>query len=200
MEPLLTGDNVEPQPKFEKERAIIATVPDKCKQNQKSFQNDEGKIPDTPIQKSLGSAEGQRNNGAEGIIELSGVFDYVNTKYGTPRTQLRNLSEKGYFETVLVDSSGVGSGPNIKCPAEAHLHLPTPTHKTSDVKLPSIVTSVAVSYVPPLLSLSEITTLTHHRNKAKLVYSSQKETMLSEGSLQFESRFESGNLLQAFKL
>lgn len=131
--------------------------------------------------------------GIEEITDLPRVLDYVNIKYGTSRTQLRNLSEKGCYDTILVDSSGVGSGPNIKCPVEAHVYLPTPNHKTCE---PS-VTAIRVSCDVKPVSEENL----NYGTKVKPVYERGEETKpVSTRSLQFESRFESGNLMQAFEL
>lgn len=130
-------------------------------------------------------------------IELSGAFYYVNVKYGTPNTQLRNLLEKGCYEAVLVDTSGVGSGPKIKCPVEAHVYLPTPTHKVCEQPNPLNKSCIvaATGDFAPVSGIGQT-----YRNQPKLVYASGNETKTGPaGSLQFESRFESGNLMQAFQ-
>lgn len=130
---------------------------------------------------------------AETIIDLPGVFDYVNIKYGTSRTQLRNLLEKGCYDTVRIDSSGLGSGPNIKCPVEAHVNLPTPNHKTFE-STQSNMTAMGVSCDGQPVS-------EENPSNGTLVYERGKETKpISTRTLQFESRFECGNLMQAFEL
>lgn len=133
-------------------------------------------------------------------IELSGVFDYVNVKYGTPKTQLTNLLENGCYKTVLVDSSGAGCGPNIKCPVEARVCLPTPSHKICEQPNPLNKSSI-VAAMGVFSPVSEVRQASSHRTQPKLVYVSGKETKTGPTeSLQFESRFESGNLHQVFQL
>jgi hypothetical protein len=151
-------------------------------------------------------------------IELPEVFNYVNIKYGAPKAQLRNLLEQGYYDTILHDSSGVGAGPNIKYPVEAPVFFPTPYHGS---KCESLGSSFEVRVTSDVMSIPEETL--YHGNQAKLVYATkvagkvrtteyvaardkrtvvakEKEKPASIGSLQFESRFESGNLFQAFQM
>ena len=128
---------------------------------------------------------------ADDAINLPAIFDYINIKYGVPRTQLRNLSEKGCYNTFLNDSSGVGAGPNIKYPVEACVHFPTPNHLKTNCKPSTTI---------PSINSSELTTI-HCKTKAKLVYTTEEEVKaVPKGSLRFESRFESGNLYQAHQL
>lgn len=140
------------------------------------------------------------------VIALPGILDYVNIKYGTPRTQLKNLSEKGFFETVVVDTSGVGSGPVIHCPVESHVYLPTPKHKNCGTTLHDHRNKmIGVNQVPICDNSSTDAKLTFTlplpSSGGRLVYGSEQEKQNAfMGCLEFESRFESGNLFQAFQL
>ena len=121
---------------------------------------------------------------------LSGVFNYVNDKYGVARSQLRHLVEDGNYNTITIDSSGVGSGPNIKCPVESYLCLATPHHGVLELNKNEKETD-----------LEDIPVMTSCITRDMLIYSSSGGISTpSVVGLQFESRFESGNLLQAFQL
>lgn len=136
-----------------------------------------------------------------GKMKEPGIFTYVHNKYGTPRTQLQNLSEKGCYETIAIDSSGVGSGPMLNYPVEALVCLPTPRHNfgpniSCDQKKKCTVNTDKTVF-------SEVTSvaLPTSRIRGKLVYATGQETDHDViGGLQFESRFESGNLLKAIRL
>ena len=121
---------------------------------------------------------------------LSRVFSYVNGKYGVARSQLKHLVEDGNYKTITIDSSGVGYGPNIKCPVESNLCLATPHHGVLEL-----------SKNADLEDIPEMTSLSSSITRDELVYSSSDGIATpSIVGLEFESRFESGNLLQAFQL
>lgn len=157
------------------------------------------------------------------VPTLSGILDYVNVKYGVPRNQLKNLSEKGCYKTKIVDTSGCGSGPSIKFPLESHKYLPTPKHGNYKTKIEkgscqSTANETVVCETnyktkiengncqstanETVVCDTSIESSSHGSSRGNLVYASGQETKvgLSSGSLEFESGFESGNLLQAFHL
>lgn len=141
-------------------------------------------------------------------IILPEVLDYVNIKYGTPRAQLKKLTEQGSYETVNVDTSGIGSGPIIKCPVESQVLLPTPYHESSSTvsslssdsaklsthkRRSSCENAIINKVVTDIASTSSF-----HSLESRLVYESGQVAFM--GGLEFESRFESGNLLKAFQM
>ena len=118
---------------------------------------------------------------------------YVHAKYGTPRTQLQNLSEKGSYKTTTIDSSGIGSGPMLNYPVEALICLPTPRHNCGG--------SCDQEEKCTVNTTDETDTSVAHLTSGKLIYTTGQETDHEViGGLQFESRFESGNLSQAIRL
>ena len=126
-------------------------------------------------------------------IQLSGVLEYVNSKYGVPKKQLKSLFEMGHYETHVIDSSGKGSGPHIKFPLESHICLPTPNHESTLLlentpETPQMCTARKCSTLPRV-------------NANSLVYASEhNDVRMKHNTLEFESRFESGNLSQAFQM
>ena len=140
-----------------------------------------------------------KKNSTDEIISLSEVFNYVSTKYGTARTQLKNLSEKGCYDTVVFDCSGIGSGPNIKYPVESLVCLPTPTHQ-----IPGLHLQTKKASNDTATSERTCTSRSVYRiSKDMLTYASAQGINFlpaTPGDLFFESRFESGNLSQAYKV
>lgn len=125
----------------------------------------------------------------KGITKEPGIFNYVHSKYGTPRTQLQSLSENGSYETTTIDSSGVGSGPMLNYPVEALVCLPTPRHNFgSNPSCDQEENNTSVA--PPTSRISKSVYATGHETDQEVI---------GQG-LQFESRFESGNLAQAIRL
>lgn len=154
-----------------------------------------------------GDADDDMNSDDAGAVDLCGVFNYVNTKYGVARTQLRKLTEKGCYDTVTVDTSGVGAGPNIRCPIESCILLPTPKLETQKPN-PEIKSTCTANITTARHATTSVTSPSpstsspmHCIHRGKLVYKTGQETcLLPVGGLQFESRFECGNLSQAFQL
>lgn len=145
-------------------------------------------------------------SGSQNAIRLSGskvhddteiflpeVLDYVNLKYGTPRAQLKKLTEQGYYETVNIDTSGIGLGPIIKCPVESQVLLPTPNHRKHKP------TPRNTSENTALLTKDAEDQVKKGSTGSKLVYENGQVAYCRDG-LEFESRFESGNLLKAFQM
>lgn len=119
-------------------------------------------------------------------VELPGVLEYVHMKYGTPYSQLKVLSESGHFKTNAVDTSGKGLGPTIKCPIESQVCLPTPSH----AQLKKVGRKKATLGGMPLPASIDSTSLMG----PELHIAKTDMDLKCSGKLEFESRFESGNL------
>ena len=129
-------------------------------------------------------------SGSEGN---SGLMHYMSTKYGTPIEHLHNLSSSGTFKTVSFDSSSCGRGPIIRCPPEANLSLPTPTHLMS-----LSPTLFPLNTTDSCKTTHDIRCLRGEREVTKSVCECA-DGGGSTLSLKFESSFEGGNLQQAIK-
>lgn len=107
-------------------------------------------------------------------ISLPPIFDYVNINYGTPKSQLKVLLEQGSYKTrnVICGKSELV----IKCPVESRVFLPTPNHRGHDTSCDEVLV--------PDVNFGLI----------------DGHVTFSRGSLQFESRFESGNLLRVAQM
>ncbi len=132
-------------------------------------------------------------------IQLLGIYEYVHDKYGTPRKQLKNLVEKGFYETKVIDTSGMGSGPNIMCPTESHIILATPNLETTHL---NSTNKLAPNPCNKLADHGATTSLNSTLPLNSLVFASGQEieATLKCNTLEFESRFESGNLSKAFQM
>lgn len=139
---------------------------------------------------------------ASQFINLSGLLQYVNSKYGAPRAQLKNLSEAGHYQTAIIDTSGIGNGPCIRHPVESNIFLSTPKHITMPYKVKNEEGTVIHK-----VKRKEETFAANGLNRAsasllpsgQLVYTTGEEETV-RGDLEFESRFESGNLKQAIQM
>ena len=152
---------------------------------------------DTVLQPGLrGAAGSERNvvtcgpansltgteNSNQGEFSLPQVLEYVSVKYGVPRIQLNKLNTDGHYATVAINTSDDGSGPIIKCPLESRVILPTPCHK----KTVSQANAEVGHDVPPDVMNSSMVNEGGH--------------VAFVNGLEFESRFESGNLLKVVQM
>lgn len=129
-------------------------------------------------------------------IILPGILDYVHVKYGTPRLQLKSLSERGQYQTNSIDTSGCGAGPEIRCPVESHVHFATPHHQSQSESVQHCET--VTSRTPGAVEEHPVVAAAVP-NMEHLIYSTGGELAVT-GDLQFESRFESGNLQRVYQL
>ncbi len=137
----------------------------------------------------------------EDVVHLSELMDYVHKKYGIPKYQLKQLLKRGVYETNILDTSSgeecIGPCPTIRCPVESHVCLATPNHDDSTLPHDD------VNDVRPTSRLVHgdhecDTSLPSISPRGKLVYSTGKyEDQQNVGNLNFESKFESGNLQKA---
>jgi len=145
---------------------------------------------------------------------LSKLYEYVHKKYGCPRSQLQLIAHAQTFQTRAVDTSGCGDGTIIYSPVESSVSQPTPKHA---VEMES-ETSVLEAVVEPPKGCSLEDECSHEdkcrygnefshdvlfdewechdKNVEDIVQSSKSKKL---GQLEFESNFESGNLLKASK-
>lgn len=133
-------------------------------------------------------------------LKLPGIFQYVNSKYGAPQKQLKNLLEKGCYDTRVIDTSGVGTGPNIKCPVESNIFLPTPSHGNGQLSSDPCSKPLDV----PATHFPDTTEKAAQCSIFPLVFTCGHEIPFERGvgpnTLKFESRFESGNLSRALQM
>ena len=140
-----------------------------------------------------------------GSKDLTGIYEYVHQKYGCPHSQLSLLSKSKRFKTRSLDTSGCGCGPIINSPIESKISLSTPKHfdcicESESRVGPSPDCSHFVrrhdcdvhnkdnkGHRPPPTCLRS-----GKRNNSN-DNSRNKEYVLTE-QLEFESKFESGNL------
>ena len=130
--------------------------------------------------------------------ELSALFGYVNSKYGTPVDQLQQLSSSGCFKSGSIESSEDGSGFVILFPPEANITLPTPTHSVniSTTSFPLKLGSIESSLVSSMISPGRCN-LENSRGQLK---DETHKFSVPNYRLQFESHFEGGNLQQATEM
>ena len=127
--------------------------------------------------------------------KVSMLFSYVNSKYGTPVDQLQHLSSSGCFKSGSIESSGDGSGSVIFFPPEANITLPTPTHSvnTSPILFP-LKLGIESSHISNVISPAGRLNLENSHGQLK------EKAPTPNLRLQFESRFEGGNLQQAIEM
>lgn len=155
----------------------------------------------TPLTNPLGSC----HNNIPLIVQkdtLPPLLQYVSSKYGTPTNQLMCFCSTGSFISNTVDSSGSGCGPNICCPREANICLPTPVHSESNLqtKFP-IVHSIPSS----AMTYAQYHAADHEKEIGSIEQGKDVGSVISTGKrsrsqLTFESRFEGGNLLNAIEV
>ena len=145
--------------------------------------------------------------------------DYVHSKYGVPTEQLSHVLTQQGLNSRTVDTSGCGRGPLIRVPIEASVLLPTPTHGTPTHNTPTHGRAyhttnshtVLTTQTPPpdkaTLANADSTLSPHpppqHSHHPSPPHSHHPPppqhppahtTPGSEEGLQFEARFECGNL------
>ena len=136
------------------------------------------------------------------------VSEYVNSKYGVPMEQLLHLTSTGSFQTHIIDSTGDGSGPFINVPLEANILFPTPQHVTTASHFTSSHTPNIGdnTRVQPHSSIQNSTNVPKDTPRSKpgarqVVYNgSSSDRVCPSNGLQFEARFEGGNLQQAVQM
>lgn len=158
------------------------------------------------------------------------LSEYVNVKYGVPSDQLLHLSSTGSFRTRVVDTAGLGGGPFIHVPVEANILFPTPSHVSSCSLLKSLspdhdnsssqfkssktnhghvqvegsIWCQSNSLMPAgqdNTKASSIQSTPFVFGTKQIVYSGgAKDVVTSHNGLQFEARFEGGNLQQAVQV
>ena len=133
------------------------------------------------------------------VTILSGIMDYVHSKYGTPKAQLKKLSKMGCYETNAIDTSGVGTGPTIKCPIESHICLSTPNLEHYSRHQSSKIISQQEARGHHVCAARQMVSASADSSRSRLIYSSEQEIIVTK-NLEFESKFESGNLQQAYEL
>lgn len=132
---------------------------------------------------------------------LGTVYDYILNKYGTPYQQLESLMRKGRFRCHRPDINGhIGIDSRVRWPTECNIVMSTP--KLSKRQL---AVNFPLQYSGPVLGTSRPHHGSHHTGmRSSLIYDcrAEKEDIDAEsaGVLQFESRFETGNLRQAHRV
>ena len=128
--------------------------------------------------------------------DVQSVYDYLKTKYGTPREQLECLMSEGRFQVVAMDyNKRIGVDKRVRWPTECNINQGTP-------KLSSYQLQSKVPFYPdaPLLGLSRPTIHRSPETIAVVYDRVANEQLVRDGTLLFESRFESGNLQQAMQV
>ena len=146
--------------------------------------------PQTPVIK-----QSERKN-------LGAVYSYILNKYGTPHQQLEALMKRGRFRCHHADiNSHIGIDKRIRWPLECNIALPTPKFSKHQLAV-----NFPMQYSGPVLGASR-PRQNHHSasvsTTSSLVYDCEAEREdidMGSGVLQFESRFESGNLRQAHRV
>ncbi len=114
---------------------------------------------------------------------LSGIYEYVHDKYGCPYSQLLLVAKSQSFQTSVIDTSGCGKGPLIRSPVESNICLGTPKHFYIDSKKDKVKPTV----IHRKSSLTQEASSRDDKSK-------KCNRANAKGTLEFESRFESGNL------
>ena len=119
------------------------------------------------------------------------VYEYLSAKYGIPIAQLKHLTKRGSYKTKAM---ACGDGGSIRWPIEANIAVPTPKH-TATCSNSSVQEDRALANGDGCEGGEGV------RRRGRQVYSCDGGGGGGgEGVLEFEARFESGNLQQALQV
>lgn len=108
-------------------RSIPQQPSDQSKERTRRKRSTQTKLDPTPEVGDHGNrTEKLRNQAAPPSKEIQ-LFEYLNSKYGTPVEQLSSLATNGTYRTRQSDFV-VGGGVHIRWPVEANIIHPTPKH------------------------------------------------------------------------
>jgi hypothetical protein len=174
---------------------------------------------DAPAKESLHAVNQHLN--ANGKHKLSDkyrtVYDYVSSKYGTPRDQLEQLLSHGKFVCGLEDQEErikMGIDERLRWPVECKIKQRTPVHAIHHKEDHTLLAPAAVE---PLLGYnrpqfnrsgcplsiaydSHAEVITTNNNDKALERNDEMPNKANRGKLKFESQFECGNLRQALQV